>query len=263
MPIFGVERRRRRLEGAAGRIFLLALDHGIAAGPISGIERPGDLVRRLRSAPFSGLVVSPGTVRSISADITPAWSLIVHLSAGTLLGSSPRSKVLASTVEHAVSLGADAVAVQISFGDSREDRMIADAGRVVNMATSLGLPVILMAYAPSDPGGSSVDPVAAGHAARAAAELGASIVQTNFAGSPDGLREIAQSCPVPLVVAGGPQGSTEDAFLDALRETMRAGAAGISVGRRVFQALDPPAVAQRIADVVFGGDRPLIIEAAR
>ena len=140
--------------------------------------------------------------------------------------------------------------------------MIADAGRVVNLAASLGLPVMLMAYAPAEPGGSSEDPVAAGHAARAAAELGASIVQTNFAGSPDGLREIAHSCPVPLVVAGGPTGSTEDAFLDALREMMRAGAAGISVGRRIFEALDPPATAQRIADVVFGSDRPLIIEAA-
>src|SRR3989442_12629192 len=100
-------------------------------------------------------------------------------------------------------------------------------------------------------------------AARAAAELGVSIVQTNFAGAPDGLREIAHSCPVPLVVAGGPKGSTEEASLDALREVMRAGAAGICVGRRLFQALDPPAMAQRIADVVFGSDRPVIIEAAR
>jgi len=202
-------------------------------------------------------------VRAISADIAPAWGLIVHLSAGTLLGSRSGSKVLASTVEHAVSLGADAVSVQISFGDSREDRMIADAGRIVNLATSLGLPVFLMAHAPAEPGESSEDPVAAAHAARAAAELGASIVQTNFAGAPDGLREIVDSCPVPLVVSGGPKGSTEDAFLDALCDVMRVGAAGISVGRRVFQALDPPAMAQRIADVVFGSDRPLIIEAAR
>src|SRR5712692_4411971 len=141
MSLFGVERRRHRLEGGAGRIFLLALDHGVAAGPVPGIERPTDLVRRLRSAPFSGLLVNPGMVRLISANIAPAWGLIVHLSAGTLLSSRPGSKVLSSTVEHAVSLGADAVSVQISFGDSGEDRMIADAGHVVKLATSLGLPV--------------------------------------------------------------------------------------------------------------------------
>src|SRR5438128_4946624 len=213
MCLLGVERRRRRLEGGAGRILLLALDHGVGAGPVPGIERPSDLVRRLRSAPFSGLLANPGLVRAISADIAPVWGLILHLSASTLLGSRPGSKVLASTVEHAVSLGADAVSVQISFGDSREDRMIADAGRVVSQATSLGLPVFLMAHAPADPGESSKDPVAAAHPARPAAELGASIVQTNFAGPPDGLRDVAHSCPVPLVVAVGPKGSPDDAVL--------------------------------------------------
>src|SRR2546426_8108730 len=200
MSLFGIERRQRRLEGGAGRIFLLALAHGLAAGPVPGIERPAELLRRLRSAPFSGLLVNPGMVRSISTDIAPSWGLIVHLSAGTLLGSRPGAKVLSSTVEHAVSLGADAVSVQISFGDPCEDRMVAAAGRVVNLATSLGLPALLMAYAPAEPCESSADPVAAAHAARAAAELGASIVQTNFAGAPDGLREIVDSCPVPLVV---------------------------------------------------------------
>src|SRR5207245_5442017 len=149
MSLLGVERRRRRLEGAAGRILLLALDHGVAAGPVPGIERPSDLVRRLRSAPFSGLLVNPGMVRAISADIAPAWGLIVHLSAGTLLGSRSGSKVLASTVEHAVCLGADGVSVEISFGDCREGRMIADAGGFVSWATRVGWSVCLCARVPA------------------------------------------------------------------------------------------------------------------
>src|SRR2546428_12874828 len=161
MSLFGIERRQRRLEGGAGRIFLLALDHGLAAGPVPGIERPAELLRRLRSAAFSGLLVNPGMVRSISTDIAPSWGLIVHLSAGTLLGSRPGAKVLSSTVEHAVSLGADAVSVQISFADPCEDRMIADPGRVVNLATYLGLPGFLMADAPAEPGATAEDPVAA------------------------------------------------------------------------------------------------------
>src|SRR5436309_15102081 len=116
-------------------------------------------------------------VRSISAEIPPAWSLIVHLSAGALLGSMPGFKVLSSTVEHAVSLGADAVSVQISFGDLREDRMIADARRVVDLATSLGLPVFLIAHAPAGPGGSSEASGAAAHAARAAAGIRATLLE--------------------------------------------------------------------------------------
>src|SRR5207249_10129671 len=122
MSLFGVERRQRRLEGGAGRIFVLALDHGLAGGPLPGIERPTDLVRGLQDVPFSGGLVNPGMVRSISAEVPPAWSLIVHLCAGALLGSMPGIKVLSSPVQHAVSLGAAAVSAEISVGHSREVR---------------------------------------------------------------------------------------------------------------------------------------------
>jgi DhnA family fructose-bisphosphate aldolase class Ia len=141
--------------------------------------------------------------------------------------------------------------------------MIADAGRVVDAGRSLGVPVLMMAYARAAPGESSGDPVAAALAARAAAEIGASIVQTNFAGASDGLRTIVRACPVPVVVAGGPRAPSEEAFLDGLRGMLRAGATGLSVGRQVFQAVDPAAVACRIADTLFGSDPPIAVEAAR
>jgi len=237
---FGVDRRRSRIEGRDGRTLLLAIDHGLPAGPIPGIERPAELLRRMRSVPFSGLVVNAGLVPCVSKDIPPEWGLVVHLSAGTLLGSRPTSKVLSSTVEQAISIGADMVSIHVSFGAREEDRMIADAGRVTDAAQSFGVPVLIMA----------------------AAEIGASIIQTNFAGSADGVRTIIRGCPVPVVMAGGPRTVSEDAFLESLRESVRAGAAGIAVGRQVFQAPDPAAAAHRIAEVVFGSNRPIPLEAA-
>ncbi len=200
-------------------------------------------------------------VRFLASELPPPLGLVVHLSASTLLGSTSKSKVLSSTVEHAVALGADAVSVQIQFGDSHEDRMIADAGRVIDHASSLGIPVLLMAHAPANAGGSCSHALEAAHAARAAAEIGASIVQTNYAGDPRGLRDIVSGCPIPVVVAGGPRSSSEVTFLHALRESMRAGAAGVSVGRRIFQAEDPAAIARRIAAIVFEGKPPLVVEA--
>ena len=263
MSRIGMERRRSRLSGADGRTFLLAIDHGLPAGPIPGIERPAELLRRMGSVPFSGLIVNPGLVPFLSNEIPPEWGLVVHLSAGTLLGFRPTSKVLGSTVEHAISMGADAVSVQISFGAPDEDRMVMDAGHIVDAARSFGLPVLMMAYAAAEPGKLSDDASAAAHAARAAAEIGATLVQTNFAESADGVRTIVRGCPVPVVVAGGPRTIPENAFLDGLRETLRAGAAGIAVGRQVFQAPDPAVAAHRIADVLFGSDRPVPLETAR
>jgi fructose-bisphosphate aldolase/2-amino-3,7-dideoxy-D-threo-hept-6-ulosonate synthase len=202
-------------------------------------------------------------VRFLAPELPPSLGLVVHLSASTVLSSAPTSKVLSSTVEHAVALGADAVSVQVSFGDPHEDQMIADAGRVIDAATSLGIPVLLMAYAPADPGGSCSGFVEAAHAARAAAEIGASLVQTNYVGDLQGLRAVVSGCPAPVVVTGGPRSSPEAEFLDGLRESMRAGAVGVAVGRRIFQALDPPAIARRIAAIVFEVNRPVVVEAVR
>jgi len=263
MSRIGMERRRSRLNGANGRTFLLAIDHGLPAGPIPGIERPAEFLRRMGSVPFSGLIVNPGLVPFLSNEVSPDWALVVHLSAGTLLSSRPTSKVLGSTVEHAISMGADAVSVQISFGTSDEDRMVMDAGHVVDSTRSFGVPVLMMAYAAAEAGKPSEDAAAAAHAARAAAEIGATFVQTNFVAGADGVRTIVRGCPVPVVVAGGPRTIPENAFLEVLRETLRAGAAGIAVGRQVFQAPDPAVAAHRIADVVFGSDRPVPLEAAR
>ena len=259
----GVERRRSRIQGTNGRTLLLAIDHGLPAGPIPGIERPTELLRRLRSVPFSGLVANPGLVPSLSKEIPPEWGLVVHLSAGTLLGSGPTTKVLGSTVEHAIAIGADAVSVHLSFGARDEDRMMTDAGGAVEAARSFGVPVLIMAYAPAESGRSSDDATAAAHVARAATEIGAVIVQTNFGGSAAGVRTIVRGCPVPVLIAGGPRTMSENAFLEGLRDAVRAGAAGVAVGRQVFQASDPAAAAHRIADVLFGSDRPVSLEAAR
>lgn len=262
MSILGIARRVRRLQ-VGGRFLLLALDHGLPAGPLPGIERPAELLRALASVSFSGVIANPGMVRVLAPALPRDTGLIVHLSASTLLGSSRASKVLVSSVERAVSLGADAVSVQISFGDRREDLMLSDAGRVVDEASSLGVPVLMMAYAPSPPGGSCSDSVSAAHAARAAAEIGASVVQTNYAGGPDGARKLVRGCPVPVILAGGPRTPSAAITLEGLPAMLNAGVAGLSVGRMVFQDPDPAGLAKRIAHIVFERPHPLVVEASR
>lgn len=251
MALLGIHVRRRRLERPGGRILLVALDHGLPAGPLPGLESPARLLRELREVPPSGVIVNPGMVRTISHELRSG--LVVHLSAGTLLGTRPTSKVLASSVEGAVRLGADAVSVHIYFGDAEEERMVRDAGRVVEDAHGLGVPVLAMAYPPSGAGLGSADVDASRHAARAAAELGADLVQTNFAGPADGIREIVRGCPAPLLLAGGPRASTPEAYLDAVAAGLAAGAAGVTVGRNLFQAPDPARLAVRLMDLVSGG----------
>src|SRR3972149_1971644 len=134
MPYPGISRRLRRLEGPGGRFLLLALDHGLPAGPLPGIEAPVALLKALRGAPITGVIANPGLVPRIAPALPTSAGLVVHLSAGTVLGTRPTSKVLGTLPERALALGADAVSVQIHFGDVAEERMLSDAGRVVDAA---------------------------------------------------------------------------------------------------------------------------------
>ena len=244
--------RLRRLEGPGRRYFLLALDHGLPAGPLRGIERPADLLRILRGTPVTGVILNPGLVPNLARELSSTLGLVVHLSAGTSLATHPTSKVPSSSVEHAVAIGADAVSVQIHFGDPTEDRMLTHAGEVVDDATRLGVPVLVMAYVPAAAGEASSDADATRHAVRAAAEIGASIVQTSYAGDAESLEAIVQGCPVPVLLAGGPRASSPDVWLDAIRAGLAAGAAGVSAGRNLFQHEDPATFAWRIGEIVFG-----------
>ena len=255
MPLSGIPRRLRRLLGPNGRAFLIALEHGIPAGPIPGLERPREILEQVRGAPETGIIANPGMVRHLPADIIAGRALVVHLSAGTLLGSSPTTKVLVATVERAVALGADAVAVQIHFGDAAEDRMVADAARVADEAHALGIPTLAMAYDSRLARTTSVDEASVAHAARAAAEIGADLVQVSYGGPAGGLRRIVHGCPVPLLIAGGPRPAVVSTWLESLRQAFAAGVAGISVGRALFASEDPASLAGQIADVVF--DREL------
>ncbi len=253
----GISRRLRRLEGPGGRFFFFALDHGLPAGPLRGIEDPRAALGRLRGAPITGVLVNPGIARLLPAD--PAIPLIVHLSAGTVLGSAATSKVLASLPGRAVALGADAVSVQVHFGDVEEARMMSDVGRVVDEAREFGLPTLVMAYPPAVDAG---EVGAACHAARAAAEMGAQIVQTPYTGSVETFREVVRGCPAPLVATGGGRAPSPQAFLDQVRETHLAGAAGVSVGRNLFGDPDPRRMAEAIGGILFGASPPRAVEVA-
>ena len=257
MVSIGVHRRANRLRGPGGRAFFLALDHGLPAGPLAGLEDPGRLVASLSRVPLTGVIVNPGLMRSLP---TPSPPVIVHLSAGTSLGSRPASKVLATTPERACALGADAVSVQVHFGSEAEDRMIADAGAVVEAAGRLGLPVLVMAYPPA---GRPTEGDEVRRAARAAAELGADFVQAPYTGSEASFRDVVRGCPVPVLVTGGPKAVSPEAFLECVAGALTAGAAGLSAGRNLFQAADPVALANRVARLLASDASPALAEVVR
>jgi len=94
------------------------------------------------------------------------------------------------------------------------------------------------------------------HAARIGAELGADFVKTYYTGTPETFVEVTESCPVPVVMSGGPKTETAVEFLEAVRGAVDAGADGVAVGRNVWQHSNPPSMLQALKKVVHQGMSP-------
>jgi len=91
------------------------------------------------------------------------------------------------------------------------------------------------------------------HAARVGAELGADIVKVNYTGSPQSFEEVTRGCPVPVVIAGGEKLESDGDILAMVEGAMKAGAAGVSIGRNVFQHASPTRMIAAISMIVHEG----------
>ncbi len=89
-------------------------------------------------------------------------------------------------------------------------------------------------------------------ACRVCAENGAHVVKTYFC---EGFEQVAATCPVPIVLAGGKKLPELDALTMAY-QAIDQGASGVDMGRNIFQAGDPIAMIQAVRAVVHDMEKP-------
>ena len=254
-------RLRRLSEPATGRFLVVPMDHGITVGPIPGLEDISARITEVDRGGATAVVVHKGEVPRYVAATPREAGLIVHLSASLAQAPDPNHKVLVGTVEEAVLLGADAVSVHVNVGSPTTAEMIADAGEVARDCRRWGVPLLVMVYPRGPDIEDPYDPELVAHCARAAEEVGADIVKTNYTGDPDTFAKVVRGLGVPVITAGGPPSQDPLAPLEAAAGTVRAGGAGVACGRNVFQHADPEAITRALASVIFDGTSPE--EAAR
>src|SRR5439155_18313524 len=92
-----------------------------------------------------------------------------------------------------------------------------------------------------------------GLATRICAELGAQVVKTYYCA--EGFERVTAGCPVPIVMAGGKKLPELEALEMAYRAVSE-GAAGVDMGRNIFQSEAPAAMLQAVAKVVHEDERP-------
>lgn len=247
--MYGKQLRLKRIFPGDRRLFSVPLDHSVSMGPIEGLEEAPALVAELERAGVDLIIVTKGAVRGLVPVLTPQTLLGIHVSASTSLNPNSNRKVLAGSAEEAIALGADLLSVQVNFGIPEEGEMLRDLGVAVDQCRTVGLPLLCMAYVKKPNGGS---PDELRHACRAAADLGADIVKTSYPGSLEEYRRLVRTTPAPLLLGGGNRLDDDNAFLGLVRETVHAGAAGICIGRNLFQRRPVETFAKRVAAILHG-----------
>lgn len=243
----GVKKRLARIFRSDGKTVIVPMDHGVTLGPIHGLSNMQNTISQLLAAQADAFVVHKGIARNCE---TGDAGLIIHVSASTRHSPDPNRKVRVCSVLEALRLGADAVSVHINMGAPTEAEMLTKLGDTADECHSYGLPLLAMMY----PRGPSIknehDKDVVAHAARLGAELGADIVKTNYTGDIDSFREVVESCPVPVVIAGGPKAETDRDVLQMVCDAKAAGCAGLSIGRNVFQHREPGRMVAALVEVM-------------
>ncbi len=232
---------------------IIPMDPGVSVGPIKGLENLRDAVNKVAEGGANAVLGHIGLAKHGHRGYGRDIGLIMHLSGSTSLGPDPNHKVLVKTVEEAIKFGADAVSVHTNVGARYEAEMLTALGNISERCDYWGMPLLAMMYPRGDKVESEHNVEYVKLAARVGAELGADIIKTNYTGSPDTFKEVTAGCPVPVVVAGGPQMDTELQLLQMIRESIDAGGHGVAIGRNVFQAKDPTAMVKKIALIVHKG----------
>ncbi len=243
-------RMERLFNRTTNRSIIVPLDHGVTVGPIAGIADAKRSVAEVAEGGADAVLMHRGLVRCGHRHDGRDVGLIVHLSASTNLGPRANAKVMTSSVEDAVRHGADGVSVHINLGDEAEGSMLADLGNAARDAERWGMPLLAMVYARGPLIPDSNTPEIIAHSARVAMELGADIVKVPYTGDMDSFAFVVESCCIPVVIAGGPRMDTTRDFLEMVHDAIRAGAAGLSVGRNVFQHSRPRMLVAALSGIV-------------
>ncbi|WP_457567617.1 2-amino-3,7-dideoxy-D-threo-hept-6-ulosonate synthase [Desulfurobacterium sp.] len=253
MKIGKAIRLERIINRETGKTVIIPMDHGVSMGPIPGIINIRESIDRVANGGANAIIIHKGLVRHGHRKRGKDVGLIIHLSASTSLSPKPNTKVIVCSVEEAIKIGADGVSVHVNLGDINEDKMLEDFGAISESCLEWGMPLIAMMYARGEGIENPFDPDVVAHCARVAAELGADIVKVAYTGDTETFRKVVEGCPIPVVIAGGPKMSNDMEILEMVEGAMKAGGAGVSIGRNAFQHENPEKIVRAISLIVHEG----------
>ncbi len=241
---WGMANRMAQVIQSDGRCLFLAMDHGYFQGPTRNLENPWQTVEPL--LPYADATfVTRGVLRS-SIDPGKSKPIILRVSGGTsMVGQDLANEGLTTSMEEVIRLNASAVGLSLFVGTDYERETLLNLSKLVNEGERYGIPVMAVTAVGREM--EKRDARYLGLCCRIAAELGAKVVKTYWC---EDFEKVVQGCPVPVVMAGGPQVDTELEVLEFVHDGMSRGAIGVNLGRNIWQNDFPVAMIRAIRYII-------------
>jgi len=242
-----LRRLGRLFKGEKQRCLLSPLDHGGWLGPVKGLNRPRQIVEQVLSGGANALLFSPGFYRAVAPVVPSHVGIVLRVSMTAGLSEKATQETPVATLDTALAMDADAVAVSVFFGRDGDIEIYKWLADLIDTCRAYEMPVVAEMMPPED---LFFDAATIAHAARIGMEIGADVIKTNYCGEQEAFKEMVQSVPLPIIIAGGPSNG-DMTTIELVRDAVTAGAAGVAIGRRVWQSDDPTAVTRQIADILW------------
>lgn len=245
---WGIKARLSRIfNPKSGRTVMLAFDHGYIMGPTSGLERMDLTVAPLMNE-ADCLMCTRGALRQI---VPPTCTKPISLrySAGSTILTELNDECTMD-IEEAVRLNATMLAIMVAIGSTFEADTIRTLTKTIDQGNRYGIPTLGVTAVGKD---LVRDARYLGLATRVCAENGAHVIKTYFC--EEGFEKVVAACPVPIVIAGGKKLPELEALHMAYR-AIQSGAAGVDMGRNIFQAEYPVPMIKAVKAVVHEGLKP-------
>ena len=245
---WGIKDRMSRIfNRQSGNTVMLAFDHGYIMGPTSGLERM-DLTITPLIEYADCIMCTRGALRTI---VPPASNKPISLrySAGTTVLTDLNDECLLD-IEDAIRVNASALAIMVAVGSKYEAVTVKNLVRTADMGAKYGIPTLGVTAVGKE---LVRDSRYLALASRVCAENGATFVKTYFCET--GFEQVVAACPVPIVIAGGKK-LPENEALEFAWQAIQQGAAGVDMGRNVFQSEHPVAMIQAVRAVVHENRKP-------
>src|SRR5207253_3812747 len=114
-------RRLHHIFKSDGRALIVAMDHAVLDGPMKGLEHPAETIERVIAGGADAVLTNYGVERAFAKELAPLGLILRADGGSTGLGQGKGPSSIQFTVESALRLGADALAVCAYPGSAHEE----------------------------------------------------------------------------------------------------------------------------------------------